>query len=152
MSLPEIVSMISVLVSGGGDTTRGAILHMWRLLLEHPEQLAAVQADPSLLDAAFHETLRHSSPVGGMARSTNREVVLHGVTIPAGAWVELVNFSANHDERVFPEPEAFDISRPELFTGRRSSEATASTACSATWGSGSAPISARAHGWPTKRR
>ena len=118
MSTTEIVSMISVLVSGGGDTTRGAILHMWRLLLEHPEQLKAVQEDPGLLDAAFHETLRHSSPVGGMARSTNRDVVLHGVLIPAGSWVELVNFSANHDESVFGDPEAFNILRPELYTGR----------------------------------
>ena len=118
MSTTEIVSMISVLVSGGGDTTRGAILHMWRLLLEHPEQLQAVQDDPGLLDAAFHETLRHSSPVGGMARSTNRDVVLHDVTIPAGSWVELVNFSANHDERVFGDPEAFNIFRSELYTGR----------------------------------
>ena len=118
MSTTEIVSMISVLVSGGGDTTRGAILHMWRLLLEHPEQLQAVQDDPGLFDAAFHETLRHSSPVGGMARSTNRDVVLHDVTIPAGSWVELVNFSANHDERVFGDPEAFNILRPELYTGR----------------------------------
>ena len=118
MSTTEIVSMISVLVSGGGDTTRGAILHMWRLLLEHPEQLKAVQEDPGLLDAAFHETLRHSSPVGGMARSTNRDVVLHGVLIPAGSWVELVNFSANHDERFFGDPEAFNILRPELYIGR----------------------------------
>ena len=118
MSLAEIVSMIAVLVSGGGDTTRGAILHMWRLLLEHPKQLKAVQEDPDLLDAAFHETLRHTAPVGGMSRSTNRDVVLHGFTIPAGAWVELVNFSANHDDRVFSEPEAFDIFRPELFKGK----------------------------------
>ena len=118
MSLTEVVSMISVLVSGGGDTTRGAILHMWRLLLDHPEQMKAVQDDPGLLDAAFHETLRHSSPVGGMARSTNRDIVLHGVLIPAGSWVELVNFSANHDERVFGDPEAFNIFRPELHTGR----------------------------------
>jgi pulcherriminic acid synthase len=118
LSLTEIVSMISVLVSGGGDTTRGAILHMWRLLLEHPEQLAAVQEDPELLHAAFHETLRHASPVGGMSRSTNYDTVLHGVTIPAGAWVELVNFSANHDERIFPDPETFNIFRPELYTGK----------------------------------
>ena len=118
LSLTEIVSMISVLVGGGGDTTRGAILHMWRLLLEHPEQLAAVRDDPDLLDAAFHETLRHSAPVGGMSRSPNQDVVLHGVTIPAGSWVELVNFSANHDERIFPDPERFDIFRPELYTGR----------------------------------
>ena len=118
MSLTEIISMISLLVSGGGDTTRGAILHMWRLLLEHPDQLKAVQDDLELLDAAFHETLRHSSPVGGMARSTNRDIVRHGVLIPAGSFIELVNFSANHDERIFHDPETFDIFRPELYTGR----------------------------------
>ena len=118
MSTTEIVSMISVIVSGGGDTTRGAILHMWRLLLDHPEQFKAVQEDPGLFDAAFHETLRHSSPVGGMSRYANRDVSLHGVLIPAGSWVELVNYSANHDERVFSDPETFNIFRPELHTGR----------------------------------
>lgn len=118
LSTTEIVSMIALLVGGGGDTTRGAILHMWRLLLEHPEQFKAVQEDPGLFDAAFHETLRHSAPVGGMSRSTNRDIVLHGVLIPAGSWVELVNFSANHDERVFADPETFNIFRPELYTGR----------------------------------
>lgn len=118
LSTTEIVSMIALLVGGGGDTTRGAILHMWRLLLEHPEQFKAVQEDPGLFDAAFHETLRHSAPVGGMSRSTNTDVVLHGVLIPAGSWVELVNFSANHDERVFADPETFNIFRPELYTGR----------------------------------
>ncbi len=118
LSTTEIVSMIALLVGGGGDTTRGAILHMWRLLLQHPEQFKAVQEDPGLFDAAFHETLRHSAPVGGMSRSTNTDVVLHGVLIPAGSWVELVNFSANHDERVFADPETFNIFRPELYTGR----------------------------------
>lgn len=53
-----------------------------------------------------------------MSRSTNYDTVLHGVTIPAGAWVELVNFSANHDERIFPDPETFNIFRPELYTGK----------------------------------
>lgn len=118
LSTTEIVSMIALLVGGGGDTTRGAILHMWRLLLEHPEQFEAVQEDPGLFDNAFHETLRHSAPVGGMSRSTNRDIVLHGVLIPAGSWVELVNFSANHDERVFADPDTFNIFRPELYTGR----------------------------------
>ena len=118
LSAPEIISMISVLVTGGGDTTRGAILHMWRLLLEHPDQFAAVQDDPELFNSAFHETMRHSSPVGGMSRSTNREITLHGTTIPKGAWVELVNFSANHDESIFPNPDSFNIFRPELYVGK----------------------------------
>ena len=118
LSTPEIISMISVLVTGGGDTTRGAIVHMWRLLLEHPEQFAAIQDDPELFNSAFHETMRHSSPVGGMSRSTNHEITLHGTTIPKGAWVELVNFSANHDESIFPDPDSFNIFRPELYVGR----------------------------------
>jgi pulcherriminic acid synthase len=43
---------------------------------------------------------------------------LHGVTIPAGALVQMVDFSANHDERIFAEPERFDIFREDLYSGK----------------------------------
>jgi cytochrome P450 len=62
--------------------------------------------------------LRHSTPIGGQPRHTNRELVLHGVTIPAGSLVHMVDVSANHDERVYADPERFDIDRPDLYAGR----------------------------------
>lgn len=116
MSTEEITSNIALIVGGGGETTRGAILNLWYLLLQHSEQLAAVQAAPRLWDAAFHEMLRHSTPIGGQPRHASHEVTLHGVTIPAGALVHMVDVSANHDERVFRDPERFDIFRDDLYS------------------------------------
>jgi pulcherriminic acid synthase len=118
MSTEEITSNIALVVGGGGETTRGAILNMWYLLLQHPDQYATVLADEAAWDRAFHETLRHSTPIGGQPRHTNREIELHGVTIPAGSLVHMVDVSANHDERVFADPERFDIDRADLYSGR----------------------------------
>jgi cytochrome P450 len=118
LSTEEITSNIALIVGGGGETTRGAILNMWYLLLQHPEQLAAVRADPSLWSAAFHETLRHSSSIGGQPRHNGHDIELHGVHIPAGSLVQMVDFAANHDDRVFAEPERFDIFRPDLYSGK----------------------------------
>jgi len=118
LSTEEITSNIALVVGGGGETTRGAILNMWYLLLQHPDQFAAVQADESLWDRAFHETLRHSTPIGGQPRHNTYDVELHGVRIPAGSLVNMVDVSANHDERIFKEPEKFDIFRADLYSGK----------------------------------
>ena len=118
LSTEEITSNIALVVGGGGETTRGAILNMWYLLLQHPDQFAAVVADDALWDAAFHETLRHSTSIGGQPRHNSFDTELHGVRIPAGSLVHMVDFSANHDERIFAEPETFDIFRPDLYSGK----------------------------------
>lgn len=118
LSTEEITSNIALVVGGGGETTRGAIMNMWYLLLQHPDQFAAVQGDDSLWDQAFHETLRHSTPIGGQPRHNTYDVELHGVTIPAGSLVNMVDFSANHDERIFKDPEVFDIFREDLYSGK----------------------------------
>ena len=118
LSTEEITSNIALIVGGGGETTRGAILNMWYLLLQHPEQFERVQADASHWDAAFHETLRHSTSIGGQPRHNTFDVDLHGVRIPAGSLVNMVDVSANHDDRVFAEPERFDIFRRDLYTGK----------------------------------
>ncbi len=118
MSTEEITSNIALVVGGGGETTRGAILNLWYLLLQHPDQFAAVRHDPSLWDAAFHETLRHSTSIGGQPRHNSTDVTMHGVTIPAGSLVHMVDVSANHDDRVFADPERFDIHRDDLYSGK----------------------------------
>lgn len=114
----EITSYIALVVAGGGETTRGAIMNMWYSLLLHPDQLTAVLKDEALWDAAFHETLRHSNPIGGQPRHNTFDVEMHGVLIPAGSLIEMVNFSGSHDERVFKDPERFDIFRPDLYAGK----------------------------------
>ncbi len=118
LSTEEITSNIALIVSAGGETTRGVIMNLWYLLLQHPEQFDTVQRDDTLWDAAFHETLRHSSPIGGQPRQNSYDVEMHGVQIPAGSLMQMVDFSANHDERVFADPERFDLSRKDLYSGK----------------------------------
>jgi len=118
LSTEEITSNIALIVGGGGETTRGAILNMWRLLLSHPDQFEAVVADEGNWDRAFHETLRHSSSIGGQPRHNTYDIEMHGVTIPAGSLMQMVDFSANHDERIFKDPEQFNIFRDDLYSGK----------------------------------
>ena len=118
LSTEEITSNVALVVGGGGETTRGAILNMWYLLLQNPDQFDAVFINETLWDAAFHETLRHASSIGGQPRHNTFDVDLHGVHVPAGSLMQMVDFSANHDERVFADPERFDIFRKDLYTGK----------------------------------
>ena len=118
LSTEEITSNIALIVGGGGETTRGAIMNLWTLLLRHPEQYAAVMADEELWDSAFHEMLRHSSSIGGQPRHNTFDVEMHGVRVPAGSLMQMVDFSANHDERIFKDPEAFNLFRDDLYSGK----------------------------------
>ena len=118
LSTEEITSNIALIVGGGGETTRGAIMNLWTLLLRHPEQLTAVLQEESNWDRAFHEMLRHSSSIGGQPRHNSFDVELHGVHVPAGSLMQMVDFSANHDERIFKDPESFNIFREDLYTGK----------------------------------
>ena len=118
LSTEEITSNIALVVGGGGETTRGAILNMWTLLLRHPEQFKAVLDDDANWNRAFHETLRHSSSIGGQPRHNTFDIEMHGVRVPAGSLMQMVDFSANHDERVFKDPESFNIFREDLYSGK----------------------------------
>ncbi|MBO6658783.1 MAG: cytochrome P450 [Pseudomonadales bacterium] len=118
LSTEEITSNIALVVGGGGETTRGAILNMWTLLLRHPEQFKAVVDDEENWDKAFHETLRIASPIGGQPRHNTFDVEMHGVKVPAGSLMQMVDFSANHDDRIFKDPETFDIFRDDLYSGK----------------------------------
>ena len=93
-------------------------MNLWYLLLQNPDQLDAVRRDESLWDAAFHEMLRHSSSIGGQPRHNSFDLDMHGIRVPAGTLMQMVDFSANHDERVFAEPERYDVLRPDLYSGK----------------------------------
>ena len=107
----EISGLMMVLFLGGVDSTAGLTTSLFTLLAENPDQRALLQRDPSLIPAAVEETLRCSPPLQLTARTTAREVTLHGVTIPAGGRVVLVLGAANRDERQFPDPDKFDVTR-----------------------------------------
>jgi len=118
LTVHDIKAFTSLLLTAGGETTDKAIANLWWLLLNHPEQFAAVQRDPSLLDQAFTETMRHCGPVGGEVRLMLKDATVRGITIPAGAVAHLSIHAANHDERLFADPEAFNIAREDLYFGK----------------------------------
>jgi cytochrome P450/ferredoxin-NADP reductase len=107
----EVSGLMLVLYLGGVESTAGLTGNLFKLLAENPDQRALLQHDPSLIPAAIEEALRLITPLQLTARTTSRDVTFHGVTIPAGDRVVLVTGAANRDERQFPDPDRFDITR-----------------------------------------
>ena len=99
------------LVTAGQDTTQTMLASGLLALLQHPEQLAAVRADPALVPGAVEEILRWANPLHYFRRTATEDTELRGVTIRAGDKVAMYYTSANRDEDVFPDPQRFDIRR-----------------------------------------
>ncbi|MEV8127344.1 cytochrome P450 [Streptomyces sp. NPDC085944] len=116
MSDEDIKAFCSLLLAAGGETTDKAIAGIFANLLAHPEQLAAVREDRSLIPRAFAETLRYTPPVHMIMRQTATDVTLSGGTIPAGATVTCLIGAANRDENRYRDPDRFDIMRDDLTT------------------------------------
>jgi cytochrome P450 len=111
MSDPELYSFFSLLFSAGSDTTRNAIAGGLLALVEHPDQLARLRADLSMLPGAIEEMLRWTSPSPSKRRTATRAAELGGHPIEAGQKVLVWEGSANRDERVFERSMQFDITR-----------------------------------------
>jgi cytochrome P450 len=111
LSDAEVAGFCSLLHDAAQNTTMNTISHAVIALARFPDQRAALVRDPGRWQGALEELLRFVSPVQGLARSTTRDVTLHGVTIPEGDQVLLLYGSANHDDEVFPDPERLDLER-----------------------------------------
>ncbi len=99
------------LVTAGNDTTRTMLSSGLLALLQHPEQLAELRADPGLIPNALEEILRYANPLHYFRRTATADTALGGVTIRTGDKVAMMYTSANRDENVFVRPQAFDIRR-----------------------------------------
>ncbi|MEZ5557815.1 MAG: cytochrome P450 [Pseudomonadales bacterium] len=100
-----------LLIDAGGDTTRNLVAGGLHALLEHPDQLARLRADPSLIPAAREELLRFVSPVIYMRRTALKDTEIAGQAIRAGDKVVRYFGAANFDERAFDVPMRLDIGR-----------------------------------------
>lgn len=114
----EVVQFVLLLLVAGNETTTNLIGNITNALLDHPEQAERVARDPALVPALVEEGLRYDTPVQVVFRNTTREAEIRGVRIPQGAFVAVYLGSANRDERRFPDPDRFDVTRrPQGFPG-----------------------------------
>ena len=113
MPIEHIRANIKVIIGGGLNEPRDAILTLVLGLLENPEQRESVRTKPELWPDAFEEAVRWISPIGMYPRRVARNVDLAGVTLPEGLQIGLCVGAANRDDKRFPDPDKFDISRPK---------------------------------------
>ena len=111
LSDAEIAGFCSLLLDASQNTTMNMVSHSILALGRHSGARRQLAEEPLLWPRALEELLRFVSPVQGLARTTAREITLHGTTLPAGEQVLLLYGSANHDENAFPNPDALDLDR-----------------------------------------
>ena len=112
----EILAALLTLYTAGGTTTERMVSSGLLLLLQHPEQMALLRAQPSLLSSAVTEILRfhHPNQQTSTARLALEPIEIGGRTIDAGHTVRLGTGAANRDPARWPHPDRFDITRPEM--------------------------------------
>jgi cytochrome P450 len=111
MSDIDFGSFFVQLVTAGNDTTKTMLSSGLLALLQHPDQLADLRADPALIAGAVEEILRWANPLHYFRRNATADTELRGVQIKAGDKVAMIYTSANRDEDVFDDPDRFDIRR-----------------------------------------
>ena len=109
----ELLTYIGVIAGAGNETTSRLIGWTGKVLADHPDQRQELVEDRSLIPNAIEELLRFETPAPHAARYVTREVELYGETVPEGSIMMLLPGSANHDDRRFPDGDAFDIHRSE---------------------------------------
>jgi len=110
---PQVLMFCITLLVAGNETTRSLLSGGIQALAEHPDQLAAVAADPSLVGGLVEECLRWVTPIQAFCRTTTRPVELGGRSIPSDAYLVMLYASGNRDESVFgPTARSFDLRRP----------------------------------------
>lgn len=111
VSIEEFERLFFLFAVAGNETVRNALPGGMLALLQHPEAAAALRANPERTDSAVEEMLRWWSPVIHFRRTAVADATVGGVDIRAGDKVVVFFSSANRDENVFTEPDAFDIDR-----------------------------------------
>ena len=118
LSDTELVTMVLTLLIAAVETTPPVIGTGVMALLTHPDQLALLRADPSLMPGAVQEVLRWCGPaVVSKLRYALEDVKIGDTLIKQGDRVQVVLGSGNHDPRRYPHPERLDITRRLDTTG-----------------------------------
>lgn len=107
----EIIAFLFLMVIAGNETTTKLLANALYWISKNPIQRERVERDPKLVAGWVEETLRYDPSSQLIARTTTCPVELHGHKIPEGSRVALLIGSANRDERVFEEPDRYDVLR-----------------------------------------
>jgi cytochrome P450 len=107
----EICSFLRLLLPAGAETTYRSSSNLLHGLLSNPAQLDALRANRDLMPQAIEEGLRWEPPLLGIMRTATRDTEVEGVPVPVGSIINVNIGSANHDEKYWENPEAFDIHR-----------------------------------------
>jgi cytochrome P450 len=109
----EISNNLQGLLIGGNLTTTDLIGNAIWLFLTHPEELAKLKADPSLINNAVEEVLRYESPVDITGRIAPRDMEVGGCPVKQSQSLFMSLRGANRDPAAFPDPHRFDIARKD---------------------------------------
>jgi cytochrome P450 len=111
LGIQAILQFVLLLLIAGNETTTNLIGNAVVALLRNPDQLDLVAAEPELVPHLVEETLRYDGPVQFIARRASEDVEVAGTRIPADGRIVVLLGSANRDERQFPDPDSFDLTR-----------------------------------------
>ena len=109
----EMISTCVLLLNAGHEATVNATVNGWWALFRHPDQLAALRGDRSLLSTAVEELMRYDTPLQLFERWVLDDIEIDGTTIPRGSEVALLFGSANRDGDVFTDPDTLDLARAD---------------------------------------
>jgi hypothetical protein len=114
VTMQEAELLVGILLSAAADTTVITLANTMRAFSEFPEEFQRVKADPSLIKAAFEESLRWDSPSRMAGRITTRDVEIEDYVIAQGTRCGLMFAAANRDPRRWQDPDRFDVKRSNV--------------------------------------
>lgn len=109
-----LINLLDLLLHAGFMTVTNSLTHAIVLLARKPDLLVQLQRNPERIPAFIEEVLRFEPPSHNLVRQTTENISISGVSIPEGSLVFLLLASANRDPEHFPEPDKFDIHRPNI--------------------------------------
>ena len=107
----ERLGLAHLILSASTDAPAALLTNCVAVLDRFPQLQGYLRQNPSMVKAFIEETLRYDGPAKNLCRQTTAEITIGGVTIPANSRVMVLMGSANHDERVYPNPDTFDLFR-----------------------------------------
>ena len=107
----DVIAFLFLMIVAGNETTTKLLANALYWLARNPAQREKLRGDPGLIPRWVEETLRYDNSTQALARTVTRDVELHGEKLREGDRLLLLIGSANRDERVFEDPDVFDVMR-----------------------------------------